>query len=192
MCYYINPMYLHKQTSAASQRQLVDQHLDHSPTQQWPLLSLPAQTTMSVEHRHAQTFKPNTACVLYWLHIMCVTYQNSLTLLWIWIFHCGEFRIWIFLFLYSIWRVKVKGLESWLDKRMADAMDRCMHNFHIWILVYVPVKITNLTLSTLLSSVLDRYFNVAVQVVICVAPVMAVFLDVFEVLCVDVLVWIFE
>lgn len=30
------------------------------------------------------------------------------------------------------------------------------------------------------------------MLLICVAPVMAVFLDVFEVLCVDVLVWIFE
>lgn len=55
-----------------------------------------------------------------------------------------------------------------------------------------PCEDKHLTFSTLLSSVLGRYFNVAVQVVICVAPVMAVFLDVFEVLCVDVLVWIFE
>ena len=62
---------------------------------------------------------------------MFIAYQDSLSLLGIGIFDGGEFRVWIFLFFYSVWRIKVKCLESCLDKCMANTMHRCMHNFHL-------------------------------------------------------------
>lgn len=69
-------------------------------------------------------------CVL-WLHVTCITYQDSLSLLGIWIFDGGKFRIGILLFLDSVRRSKVKSLEGRLDKGVADSVDGRMHNFHL-------------------------------------------------------------
>lgn len=60
-----------------------------------------------------------------------MTYQDALSFLWVGILDGGEFRIRVFLLFHSIGRLQVKGLERCLDERVADAVDRCVHNFHL-------------------------------------------------------------
>lgn len=120
------------QTCPASQQQLVDQHPDRWPTQPWPPPSQPVQMTASATHTHTRPRlqTKQSMCALR-LHVTCVTYQDSLSLFGIWIFDCGKLGIRVLLFLYSIWRTKVKRLKGRLDKGMADSVDRRVHDFHL-------------------------------------------------------------
>lgn len=177
------------QTRPASPQQPADQHLDHWPTQPWPPPSQPVQMTASETHTHTHTrLQTKQSMRALWLQPTCTTYQDSLSLLGIWIDDCGKLRIRILLFLDSTWRTKVKSLEGRLDEGVADPVDRCMHDFHLRTLVYVSEKRKH---SEVWRNCRLRC-RAGLGALPRASPVVAVFLDGFEILRLDVLVGVFE